>query len=220
MAEKSVKGGNMNNKFILSLTIGLGLLLLGIQAFQDHYLSDSGLAFAQVEEPEDAAIAENEEPAAEEIKEPVKLPERAPTLSAETFRMLQTIERKNRDLKRREEEYQVREQHLKALEKKIHADLRKIDEALARSQEQLGVQQELVKKNIASLTKAYSSMKPEKAAEILEAIDENLALQIIAGMKSKVAGKVLSRLKIRVAKNISEKLAGRRIDPPPQKRRK
>ena len=53
-------------------------------------------------------------------------------------------------------------------------------------------------------------MKAEEAAHLLEAIDENLALQIISGMKSKVAGKVLSRLKIRVAKNISEKLGGKK----------
>ena len=59
------------------------------------------------------------------------------------------------------------------------------------------------------MIKVYSTMKPEEAATLLEAIDENLALQIISGMKSKIAGQVLSRLDVKVAKNISEKLAGK-----------
>ena len=54
-------------------------------------------------------------------------------------------------------------------------------------------------------------MKPLEAAKLLEVINENLAIQIISGMKSKVAGKVLSKLNVRVAKSISEKLAGNRI---------
>ena len=103
----------------------------------------------------------------------------------------------------------AKEQQLKNLEQKISADLQKIDNALTKSQEQLGLQKELVKENIDSLIKVYSTMKPEEAATLLEAIDEDLALQIISGMKSKVAGQVLSRLDVKVAKNISEKLAGK-----------
>jgi flagellar motility protein MotE (MotC chaperone) len=50
--------------------------------------------------------------------------------------------------------------------------------------------------------------KPKDAAKLLETVDEDLAIQIVSGMKDKVAGKVLSPLNVKVAKNISEKLAG------------
>ena len=43
----------------------------------------------------------------------------------------------------------------------------------------------------------------------LGAIDEHLALQIISGMKSKIAGQVLSQLDVKVAKALTEKLAGK-----------
>lgn len=157
---------------------------------------------------------EEEAPLEEEETGPVTLPHRTPTISPETFRMIETIEKKNQELKRREEEMRVKEQHLKALEEQIRKDIEKIEQALARSQEQIGVQDELIRENIAALVKAFSSMKPAAAATLIEALNEDLALQIISGMKSKVAGKVLSRLDIKVAKNISEKLAGQRKKKP------
>jgi flagellar motility protein MotE (MotC chaperone) len=54
-------------------------------------------------------------------------------------------------------------------------------------------------------------MKPEEAAGLIEAIDDDLALKIVAGMKSKIAGKVLSKLDVKVAKRISETLAGKKM---------
>ena len=54
-------------------------------------------------------------------------------------------------------------------------------------------------------------MKPGEAANLIEAIDDDLALKIVSGMKSKIAGKVLSQLDVKVAKRISETLAGKRI---------
>ena len=67
------------------------------------------------------------------------------------------------------------------------------------------------KENIEALIKVYSSMKPGEAASLIEAIDDDLALKIVSGMKSKIAGKVLSQLDVKVAKRISETLAGKRM---------
>ena len=55
-------------------------------------------------------------------------------------------------------------------------------------------------------------MKPGEAAKLIESIDEDLALKIVAGMKSKIAGQVLSQLDVKVAKRISETLAGKMKD--------
>ncbi len=169
-------------------------------------------AFAQEEAP-----LEETDPAKEEDKketppqEKVALPDPVPGVSPETFRLIEMIEKKNRDLKRREAEIMLKEQRLKTLEQNILKDLKKIEDAIARSDQQIGIQKNLIKENVAGLIKAYSAMKPQEAAKLLEAINEDLAIQILSGMKSKVAGQVLSKLNVRVAKNISEKLAGRRI---------
>jgi flagellar motility protein MotE (MotC chaperone) len=162
-------------------------------------------AFAQ-EETETPTTEEEAQP-----KQKVALPDPVPGISPETFRMIEMIEKKNRNLKKREAEITLKEQRLKTLERNIQKDLKKIEDAIARSEEQIGIQKDLIKENVAGLVKAYSAMKPLEAAKLLEIINENLAIQIISGMKSKVAGKVLSKLNVRVAKSISEKLAGKRI---------
>ncbi len=198
------KPNSRSKKFLLGALVLLALLL---SPFADSLNLGIQMSFAQEKTP--PPEAENPEPAAGEPEEPpAKLPARPPSISPETFRMIQTIEKKNRELKRREEEIRLKEKHLKALKQAIREDLAKIEGALQRSREQIGLKDELIQENINALVKAYSTMKPDKATTLIEALNEDLALQIISGMKSKIAGKVLSRLKVSVAKSISEKLAG------------
>ena len=175
-------------------------------------------AFAQVKQLDDETeevrkekklfFTEEEREAKE--KEKIKLPGQMPAVSPETFRMIETIESKNRELKKREEELRLKQIRLEALEAKVLKDLKKIEQSISESKEQMGFQDEKTKENIESLIKVYSSMKPEEAANLVEAIDESLALKIISGMKSKIAGQVLSNLDVKVAKRISESLAGKK----------
>ena len=138
-----------------------------------------------------------------------QFPRNSPTVTPETLRLIEIIERKNRDLQKREAELLAREENLKTLEKKIRQDLQKIEEAMARSEELAGAKKGMIEKNINSLSKVYSSMKPAQAAAILETVDEAIALQIISRMKSRVSGKILGKMKRSVAKSISERLAGK-----------
>ena len=154
-----------------------------------------------------------EEKEKEKEKEKIRLPGQMPAVSPETFRMIETIENKNQELKKREEELRIKQTRLEALEAKVRNDLDKIEKNISESKKQMGVQDEKTKENVGALIKVYSSMKPEEAANLVEAIDEGLALQIISGMKSKIAGQVLSNLDVKVAKRISENLAGKRDKP-------
>lgn len=157
-------------------------------------------------------------------KEKVRLPGQTTAVSPETFRMIEIIENKNREIKKKEEELRLKEVRLEALEAKILKDLKKIEKSISESKEQMGAQDAKTKANVNSLIKVYSSMKPEEAASLVEAIDEELALSIVSGMKSKIAGQVLSKLNVKVAKRISEKLAGKKqkpaIDQPSEKKEK
>ncbi len=164
---------------------------------EDKPKKKKGKLFFKSEEEEEAA------------PEKVKLPQQNAAISPETFRMIEMIEKKNTELKVREEELAAKEQQLRTLEENIRKDLEKIEMALAKSKEQLGQKETLIKENVASLIKVYSSMKPAEAANLIAAIDQDLALQIIAGMKSKIAGLVLGELDVNVAKAISEKMAGK-----------
>ena len=178
---------------------------------------ESGTAYAQVKQIDEQAAKVRGEgktlPIEEQEKEKIQLPGQVPGVSPETFRMIETIENKNRELKKREEELRIKEVRLEALEAKVRKDLEKIEKSISESKEQMGLQDKKTKENVAALIKVYSSMKPEEAANLVEAIDEDLALKIVSGMKSKIAGQVLSKLDVQVAKRISEKLAGKSKKP-------
>ena len=152
------------------------------------------------------------EPTLKTQTEPPQLPTQPASVSPETLRLLEMIERKNRELKKREGELLLKEKNLEALEKKVLSDLQKIEEALARSEEMVGIRKNLIEKNVKALVKAYSNMKPVQAAALLERMDEGTAIIIISRMKSRVAGKVLGAMNTRIAKNISEKIAGKKSD--------
>ena len=200
----------MKNK-IFFIFIATAIVFLVGKAFDLQPSSD--IAYAQVEmldgKKEDKRNT-TDEPILEEEKK-VELPTKMPTVNPETFRMFETIEKKNRELKRREEELRIKELRIKAIETKVSKDLEKIEKGISESKQQLGIQDEKTKENVEALVKVYSSMKPEEAANLIEAIDDDLALRIVAGMKSKIAGKVLSKLDVKVAKRISETLAGKKL---------
>ncbi len=59
---------------------------------------------------------------------------------------------------------------------------------------------------IDTLVTVYSKMKPEEAANLINTIDQNLALQIISRMKNEVAERVLGQLDVEIAKVITGKL--------------
>jgi len=198
----------MKGKFIIVI-LGLTLGFAPAVWISDLLSLQANPAFAQEETP---SLESNPSPTEKEtqLKKKVALPDPVPGISPETFRMIEMIEKKNRDLKRREAQITIKERRLKTLEQNILKDLKKIEDAIARSERQIGIQKNLIKENVAGLIKAYSAMKPQEAARLLEIINEDLAIQILSGMKSKVAGQVLSKLNVKVAKNISEKMAGRR----------
>ena len=225
--EEIYKGHIMKFKIIFVFVIAVAILLAGGSEKDLVGNLAPGMAYAQVKQlDEETEKAREEEQKGEKIfskleeekekekeKEKIRLPGQMPAVSPETFRMIETIENKNRELKKREEELRIKQTRLEALEAKVRKDLDKIEKSISESKEQMGIQDERAKKNVEALIKVYSSMKPEDAANLVEAIDEGLALQIISGMKSKIAGQVLSNLDVKVAKRISENLAGKRDKP-------
>jgi len=221
----------MKNKIIFIVLTTASTFLFGKYLWNGYFHPQLGLVYAQGKNPDEKnekKVGEKGKPALEgEAKdgvedgakkenktnkeEKITLPTEMPAINPETFRMIETIEKKNRELKRREEELRIKELKIKAIEAKVNKDLEKIEKGLSQSKQQLEVQDKKTKENVEALIKVYSSMKPDEAANLIEAIDDDLALKIVSGMKSKIAGKVLSQLDVKVAKRISETLAGKKI---------
>ena len=58
--------------------------------------------------------------------------------------------------------------------------------------------------------KAYSAMKPQKAASLIEKLDMDFAIELLSKMKGDIVGNILSFLDSKKAAKISEKLAKRK----------
>jgi len=217
----------MKNKIIFILFATVSTFLFGNFFWSADPHSKIRNAYAQVEmsdeiieqkrEKRDKPMLEDnskvgtQNESKKEEKEKVTLPTEMPAVNPETFRMIENIEKKSRELKLREEELRIKELKIKAIEARVDKDLKKIEKELSQSKQQLEDQDKKNKKNVEALIKVYSSMKPGEAANLIEAIDDDLALKIVSGMKGKIAGKVLSKLNVEVAKRISETLAGKRM---------
>lgn len=60
------------------------------------------------------------------------------------------------------------------------------------------------------LIKAFSAMKPQSAASLIEKLDHNLAVELLSKMKGDQVGQILSYVKIEKAAKISEGLVRRK----------
>ncbi len=114
----------MKFKLISIFLIAAGFILAG----RSYLAGNLESAYAQVKQLDEKAgeVREGEKVLpVEEEKEKIQLPGQMPAVSPETFRMIETIENKNRELKKREEKLRLKEVRLEALEAKVRKDLKK-----------------------------------------------------------------------------------------------
>ena len=108
--------------------------------------------------------------------------------------------------RRREEDLQRREQSLRQLEKEIDDKLVRLQQLEARLQRMLedakGVQDEKLR----HLIDVYANMKAKQAATVIETLDPNLAVKILAGMRGRQAGEILTNVQAEKAAKLTEML--------------
>jgi flagellar motility protein MotE (MotC chaperone) len=121
------------------------------------------------------------------------------------------LERQRQDLQRREERLQRREAEVEALAAEVEVKLEKLMQLQTQMrQEQVSVSSEREKrrtKQIKHLVEVYSSMKAEKAASLIDQLDEGVVVEVFAQMPSQSAGKILSFVTPEKAARISQRLA-------------
>ncbi len=111
----------------------------------------------------------------------------------------QSLHLKEQDLKRKEES-------LKKLEKEIDEKLvrlQKLESQLSRLVEQAnGIKD----KKLKHLIDVYSNMKAQQAATVIETLNEDIAVRILAGMRGRQAGEILTYVKAEKAARLTERL--------------
>lgn len=124
--------------------------------------------------------------------------------SVEERRILVSIEDEYTKLDERQAKIAEREMQLKTLEGEV-------DKKLAAMQT---LRDELVKlldrkdaeegERIGELSRIYEKMAPQKAAYLIKQLDSQLAVELLLGIKKKVAGKILDNLDSETATELSK----------------
>ena len=132
-------------------------------------------------------------------------------IDLDDLRLFEELENKRRELAAREEELRKKEEDLLILKKDIENKLANLSQLQTELQGHLQKNVEAARQSqetrLKHLVGAYSAMKPDKAASLIEKLNDDVALQILSAMKSKDVGAILSFVDTEKAARLSQRLA-------------
>uniref|UniRef100_A0A7C4EJ01 Magnesium transporter MgtE intracellular domain-containing protein n=1 Tax=Fundidesulfovibrio putealis TaxID=270496 RepID=A0A7C4EJ01_9BACT len=121
-------------------------------------------------------------------------------------------------LKQRAEALDRQEQALKTLEADLNTRLARLKELETTLKSMLDEAKSIKDEKMRHLIDVYTNMKAKQAASVLETLDENVAVKILAGMKGRQAGEILTFVSAKKAAKLSEELTKFQVGPDlPQK---
>lgn len=109
-------------------------------------------------------------------------------------------------LRKREEQVRAREMELRELEMQVTDKIRKLEAIEASLKTELEAYKVVAGERVKQLVKIYSTMKPKAAATLMNNLDQDVAVQVILGMKGEIAGAILAGMEPPKAAAISQKL--------------
>lgn len=117
------------------------------------------------------------------------------------------IEQKRAELQEREAAIKREEERIAAMRREADQRIDKYTKLLAKIEDALKRLEQAKTERMQAVVKVYESMPAEEAAARLSALDEETALVIIKGMKSKKAGAVMSFMEPRKAAELTRAMA-------------
>lgn len=109
-------------------------------------------------------------------------------------------------VQQRQDDLARKEQELRTLEKNLDAKLEDLKVLEGKIQSMLQEADTLKDSKYRHLVDVYSNMKAKQAAQVLETLDEKIAVKILAGMKGREAGEILGFVVPAKAARLSEAL--------------
>lgn len=109
-------------------------------------------------------------------------------------------------LKRKEEELAAKERTLQEMEASIRTEAARVEKMHAEIKSMLDEAKEIKDKRVRQLVDMLSNTKAKKAAEILQTMDDDLAVKVLSGMRGRQAGEILSFVDSKKAARLSEEL--------------
>ena len=134
-----------------------------------------------------------------------------PSPTAETTVLTELLAKKEQQLRLKEEELKQREAELLLLKQEVSAklaELTALQEKVANNFEEMK-KRELAQQDsrIKKLGEMYKAMEPARAAKLMEKLDEQIAVQIMAKMRGSAAGEILASMDLNRAAQISKRLS-------------
>lgn len=102
-----------------------------------------------------------------------------------------SLKRKQRELESREAALHKAEQHLEDLRKETEQNLARIEQVLEEMRKIAGQADDQRQKEIKRWVDIYQAMSPEKAGQVIQGLESEFAMDILAKMDAKKAGKIL-----------------------------
>jgi flagellar motility protein MotE (MotC chaperone) len=109
-------------------------------------------------------------------------------------------------LREKRNRLEKKEKNLNKLEQEVNQKIQKLKKLQANIQQMLDEAKVVKDKKIKHLVDVYSNMKPKQAAQVLETLDQDIAVKILAGMRGRTAGEILSYVQADKAAQLSEDL--------------
>lgn len=130
--------------------------------------------------------------------------------------VLTSLSKRRAELDGRERDLDMRENLIAAAEKRVDGKIDNLKQLQTSIQGLLVQRDTAEQKQLDSLVKTYSSMKPKDAARIFDSLDENVALSVAAQMKPDVLAPIIGAMQSDAAQKLTVKLANRLKVPAPQ----
>lgn len=117
--------------------------------------------------------------------------------------------RKQTDIQRQEEELAKKKLELMVIQEEINRKIESLTRLRNEIRTQLNEKKSMEDAKLRHLIKAYSAMKPQKAATLIEKLDIDFAIELLSKMKGDSVGSILTFVEVGKAAKISEGLAKR-----------
>lgn len=124
--------------------------------------------------------------------------------SVEERRILVSIEDQYAKLDEREAEINSRELQLKTLAAEVDKKLAAMTKLRDELNKLLDQKENVEGERVGELSLIYEKMNPQKAAQLIKDLDQELAVQLLLGIKKKTAGKILDSLDAKTATTLSK----------------
>ena len=128
-------------------------------------------------------------------------------LGPQQMEVLRSIENRKKQMEERERELDRRSKELTSLEQLVDQKMATLETLRKEFEMQVKAEEARQNKRIKHLVALYSNMKPKAAAEVMEQMDMDLAVEIFRQMRGREAGKILAYVTPEKASKISQMLS-------------